>query len=93
MGVPRLSPDEIEEKEERARAYTKQYYSNPEVKLRQKEYYKKYNQVPTNKEDHRRSQARYMNTVKGMQTRAKNEGKPREKKQDHNDYPGISVRS
>ncbi len=93
MGVPRLSPNEIEAREERARAYTKQYYSKPEVKLRQKEYYKKYNQVPSNKEDHRRTQARYINTVKGMRTKRKNENKPRQNKDDNNNYPGISVQS
>jgi len=90
-GVPRLPPDEIEAREERARAYTKQYYSNPDNKQRQKEYYKKYRQVPTNKEDHRRTQARYTNTVKGMITRAKYQSKPRQTKEDSNDYPGISV--
>jgi len=90
-GVPRLSPDEIEAREEREREYTKRYYSNPEVKLRQKEYYKKYYQVPSNKEAHRLAQARYMNTQKGMRTRAINESKPRQTKQDSNDYPDIVV--
>ena len=90
-GVPRLTPDEIEAREERRREYTKRYYSKPEIKEKQKEYYKKYNQVPMNKEDHRLAQARYMNSQRGMITRAKYQSKPRQIKQDSNDYHDIVV--
>ncbi len=95
--MPRLSREEIEAREERARAYTKQYYSDPDNKQRQKEYYKKYRQVPSNKESHRISNARYRNTAKGkacdVRAWKKYTSKPRDNKEGNNDYPGISVRS
>ena len=94
-GVPRLSPDEIEAREERKRQRRKQHNAKPEVIEYQREWHKKDNQTPEGKEAHRISQARYRQTEKGRacdaRAKKKYNAKRRDNKQDSNDYPDIVV--
>ena len=65
VGVPRLTEEELRARDERQREWRRQYNARPEVIEYQREWHKKDNQDPLTKEAHRKSQARFKNTVKG----------------------------
>jgi len=70
-GVPRLSKEELDKRDKKQRQYRKEYYSRPDIKQRQKLYYKKKNKDPISKRLHAEAQERYRHTVKGMATTAR----------------------
>ncbi len=97
VGVPRLTDDERQVRDERIRAWHKDYNARPKVITRRKEYYKEYSKSEYAKESHRLAQQQYRRTAKGKACDdrywKKRNSKGRDNKEGNNDYPGISVRS
>ena len=91
----RLSDEDRKARDDRIKAWHKEYNARPEVIARRKEYYKEYSKSEYAKESHRLSQQKYRNTPKGRacddrywkNRRSKTKGN----KEVSNDYPDIVV--
>lgn len=67
----RLTSQEQREREEKQRTYRVKHYQEPEIKLARQQWHKDYSKLKDVKEAHRQAQRRYINSIKGQQTRSK----------------------